>query len=162
MTPSAISLPTFDFAAFTAALNARRRELSRDWGQLADDLSNQSAALNADLDEGHTMCGGALSRLPDRDDTSCQYAMFALRWMDRAPEDFLVGPVVDVGDTRLPQAGPDRRLRWNLGELYAAVAEQRRERGLTWTALADALDCTPGRLTNLRTARPADLRWSCA
>ena len=155
--PSAISLPTFDFSAFTLALNARRRELGRDWGQLADDLWNQSAGLNTDLDEGHTMCGGALSRLPDRNDTSCQYAMFALRWMNQAPEDFLVGPVIDVGDTRLPEAGPDRRLRWDLGELYAAVDLQRRGRGLTWAALADAVDCSPSRLTNLRTARQADL-----
>ena len=147
----------FDFAAFTAALNARRRELGRDWGQLADDLWKQSAALNNDLDEGHAMCGGALSRLPNRNDTSCQYAMFALRWMDRAPEDFLVGPVVDVGDTRLPVTGPDRRLRWDLGQLYVAVNEQRRERGLTWAALAAAVGCTHSRLTNLRTARQADL-----
>src|SRR4051812_9038914 len=116
--PAAISLPTFNFSAFTAALDARRRELNLDWAQLADDLWNQSAALNADLDEGHTMCGGALSRLPNRDDTSCQYAMSALRWMNRPPEDFLVGAVVDVGDTRLPEAGPNRRLRWDLGQLY--------------------------------------------
>jgi hypothetical protein len=85
MSSSTISLPTFDFAAFTAALNARRRELGLDWGQLAADLWDQSAALNADLDEGHTMCGGALSRLPNRNDTSCQYAMFVLRWMDGRP-----------------------------------------------------------------------------
>ena len=157
MSSSATSLPTFDFAAFTAALNARRREFGLDWGQLAADLWDQSAALNADLDEGHTMCGGALSRLPNRNDTSCQYAMFVLRWMDRAPEDFMVGPVVDLGDTRLPRAGHDFRLRWDLGELYAAVDEQRRKRGLTWTALADLLECTHSRLTNLRAARQADL-----
>jgi len=157
VTQPAISLPTFDFAAFTTALNARRRDFGRDWYQLADDLWSQSSDLNAALDEGHTMCGGALSRLPSRNDTSCQYAMFALRWMDRAPEDFLTGPVVDVGDTRLPQADSDSRLRWDLAELYGVVDEQRREHGLTWTALAGALECTPARLTNLRTARQADL-----
>jgi hypothetical protein len=80
-----------------------------------------------------------------------------LRWLGRAPEDFLTGPVVDVGDVRLPDAGPDSRLRWNLNELYAALNEQRRERGLTWAVLAQELDCTPSRLTNLRTARFADM-----
>ena len=157
MQPPTVSLPTFGFNAFTAAFNARRRELGRDWREMADDLWGQSAELNADLDEGHAMCGGALSRLPNRNDTSCQYAMFALRWMGRAPEDFLVGPVVDVGDTRLPEAGPDSRLRWDLAQLHAAVNLHREEQRLTWTALAEIFECSPSRLTNLRTARQADL-----
>jgi hypothetical protein len=83
--------------------------------------------------------------------------LFMLRWLDRAPEDFLTGPVVDVGDTRLPEAGPDARLRWDLSEVHTALNERRRERGLTWTELARELDCTPSRLTNLRTARLADM-----
>ncbi len=80
-----------------------------------------------------------------------------LRWLDRAPEDFLTGAVVDVGDTRLPRPGPDSRLRWNLGELHAALNAQRQERGLSWRDLAETLGCTPSRLTNLRTARQADM-----
>jgi hypothetical protein len=64
---------------------------------------------------------------------------------------------MDVGDVRLPDAGPDSRLRWDLGQLHDALNERRRERGITWTALAAELDCTPSRLTNLRTARLADM-----
>ncbi len=62
-----------------------------------------------------------------------------------------------MGDTRLPPAGPDRRLRWDLPALHAALDAQRRARGLTWAELARTLDCTPTRLTNLRTARQADM-----
>ena len=80
-----------------------------------------------------------------------------LRWLDRAPEEFLTGPAVDVGDTRLPRPGPDSRLRWNLSELYVALNAQRQERGLSWRDLAETLGCTPSRLTNLRTARQADM-----
>ncbi|HEY0519142.1 MAG TPA: hypothetical protein VGC84_06580 [Ilumatobacteraceae bacterium] len=80
-----------------------------------------------------------------------------LRWLHRAPEDFLTGPAVDVGDTRLPRAGLDSRLRWNLSQLYAALNAQRQERGLTWSDLGSMLGCTPSRLTNLRTARQADM-----
>ena len=69
-----------------------------------------------------------------------------LRWLDRAPEDFLTGPVVDVGDVTLPEAGTDRRLRWDLSELHAALDDERRVRNLTWAELADELDCTPARL----------------
>ena len=80
-----------------------------------------------------------------------------LRWLDRAPEDFLTGPVVDVGDVTLPEAATDRRLRWDLSELHAALDDERRVRNLTWADLADQLDCTPARLTNLKTARFADM-----
>ncbi len=96
-------------------------------------------------------------RLHRRGTISCQYALFMLRWLGRAPEEFLIGPVVDVGDVQLPQAGPDSRLRWNLNGLYTALDEERIERGLTWARLADTLGCTPSRLTNLRTARLADM-----
>jgi hypothetical protein len=82
---------------------------------------------------------------------------FVLRWLRRAPEDFLAGPVVDVGDVRLPEAGMDSRLRWNLTQLHEVRNEQRRERDLTWAELAQELDCTPSRLTNLRTAHFADM-----
>ena len=80
-----------------------------------------------------------------------------LRWLGKAPEDFLTGPKVEVGDVRLPEAGPDRRLRLDLGELHTMLNEHRQERGLTWAELAAELDCTPARLTNLRTARLADM-----
>ena len=80
-----------------------------------------------------------------------------LRWLGRAPEDFLSGPVDDVGDVALPEAGTDRRLRWDLQELHAALDDERRARSLTWAALADELDCTPARLTNLKRARFADM-----
>jgi hypothetical protein len=80
-----------------------------------------------------------------------------LRWLRQAPEDFLAGPVLDVGDVRLPEVGADSRLRWNLNQLHTALNERRQQQRLTWAQLADELDCTPSRLTNLRTARLADM-----
>ncbi len=103
------------------------------------------------------MCSGALVRTAKRETMSCQYALTLLRWIRRAPEDFLVGAVVDVGDVRLPAAGSERRLRWTLSELHAALNERRHQRRLTWAALAEEIHCTPNRLTNLKTARLADM-----
>lgn len=80
-----------------------------------------------------------------------------LRWLGRAPEEFLIRAVVDVGDTRLAQPGPDRRLRWDLSELYAALNSRRQARGVAWVELARVISCTHSRLTNLRTARQADM-----
>jgi len=150
------SLPDFDFAAFYAAFDAGRRDRGLGWYEFADELWEQSSDLNAQCTD-HPLCGGAVSRLGARGAASCQYALFMLRWLGRAPEEFLIGPVADVGDVRLPEPGPGSRLRWDLNQLHTALNEQRRERGLTWQELAEEIGCTPGRLTNLRTARQADM-----
>jgi hypothetical protein len=150
-------LPTFDFAAFYGALDDERRGRGLDWYALADELWQQSSALNAQRPDDHPLCGGAVQRLGERGATSCQYALFMLRWLDRAPEEFLTGPVVDVGDVALPEAGADHRLRWDLSEVHRALDDARRGRGLTWAQMADELDCTAARLTNLKTARFADM-----
>ena len=92
-----------------------------------------------------------------RGETSCQYALFMLRWLGRPQEDFLAGPARQDGDTTLPEPGPGSRLRWDLHRLHTALNERRRFRGLTWAQLGQELGCTPSRLTNLRTAREADL-----
>lgn len=107
------ALATFDFAAFFAAVDDARREQDMGWFDLADELWEQSAQLNAERDD-HPLCGGAVSRLGARGETSCQYALYLLRWLGQAPEEFLTGPAVDVGDVRLPDPGPDSRLRWDL------------------------------------------------
>lgn len=151
------ALPVFDGSALISALDAQRADRGLGWTALADELWQQSPQLNAQLAD-HALCPGALVRTAKRGTMSCQYALIILRWIRRAPEEFLTGPVVDVGDIRLPEAGPDSRLRWDLGQLHAALDQRRRERHLTWAALARELQCTPSRLTNLRTARLADMQ----
>ncbi len=146
----------FDGKAMIAALDAQRSRRDLDWNVLALELWEQSSDLNAQLcDDG--LCPGALVRTAQRGTMSCQYALIILRWIRCAPEDFLTGPVVDVGDVALPQAGPARRLRWDLSQLHESLDEHRLERKLTWVALAAELGCTPSRLTNLRKARLADM-----
>ena len=149
-------LATFDGAALIAALDAQRADRALDWAALADVLYGQSHELNAELAD-NCLCSGALVRTAKRGTMSCQYALILLRWIGQAPEDFLTGSVNHVGDTTLPDAGPDRRLRFDLPSLYAALNQERRARGHTWAGLADVLACTPARLTNLRTARLADM-----
>jgi hypothetical protein len=149
-------LASFDGEALIAALDGRRQDRGLTWTRLADELWMQSSELNARLG-GDALCPGALYRTSLRKTMTCQYALPLLRWLQQDPEDFLDGSVAGTAPTTLPDAGPDRRLRWDLSELYAAVDERRREHGLTWTALGEQLGCTPSRLTNLRTARLADM-----
>ena len=148
---------TFDCGALYEALDERRIARGLGWYELADLLWEQSADLNAQREGDHPLCGGAVQRLRVRDSTSCQYALFMLRWLGTAPEEFLLGPTVEVGDVSLPETGADRRLRWDLAELHAELDHQRRERALTWADLGHELGCTPSRLTNLRSARMADM-----
>ena len=88
-----------------------------------------------------------------RRNISCQHALFMLRWIGRAPEDFVADPAAGSAGVGLPLAGPDRRLRWNLGALYDAMNARRRDENLTWQSLADLLGCTQSQLTGIRTAR---------
>ena len=150
------TLPVFDCVALFQALDQARRQRGLDWFPLAAELWQQSAQLNAERAD-HPLCGGAIMRLPQRQAISCQHALFMLRWLGRPPEDFLTGPTVDVGNAALPAADSGSRLRWDLPELYAAVNGRRHDQDLTWAALAELLACTPSRLTNLRTARFADM-----
>src|SRR6478752_5075834 len=121
------TLVSFDGQAMIGALDARRSSLGLDWNALALELWHQSRDLNEELSD-HRLCPGALVRTAKRGTMSCQYALIILRWIGRAPEDFLTGPVIDVGDVRLPEAGSDSRLRWDLSQVHAALNERRRDR----------------------------------
>jgi hypothetical protein len=143
----------FDGAALFSALDARRTELGLSWRQVADQLWQLSSELN-DRRHDHPISPSTITKMADKPTTSCQHALFMLRWLDRNPESFLVG-APDGDDPRfaLPRVGPDRRLRWSLKLLWACTDEKRREEGLTWSQLADLLECTPSQLTGLKTAR---------
>ena len=156
MTATLETIAEFDGDALIHALDEARLAHGLTWTSLADELWMQTSELNERLG-GDALCPGALYRTSLRKTMTGHYALPLLRWLDAAPEDFLDGPVVDVGETGLPAAGPHERLRWNLPELYTALDERRREAELTWTALAVIIGCTPSRITNLRTARLADL-----
>lgn len=147
---------SFDCGALFDALDAQRRQRGLGWYELADELWAQSSLLNAAKGD-HPICGGAIQRFGARGAISCQYSLFMLRWLRRAPEDFLTGDVRSVGSVALPKTGPDRRLRWDLSELHAAVNAQRLEHRWTWAQLSEELETTPGRLTNLRGARLTDM-----
>src|SRR3954449_368159 len=99
-------MAVFDGGALIAALDAQRVARALDWNGLAQELYAQSHELNAELLD-HSVCPGALVRTARRGTMSCQYALMLLRWIDRPPEDFLAGSTAEVGDGRLPDAGPD-------------------------------------------------------
>ncbi len=144
----------FDIGALYSALDDKRTELGISWRRVADQLWELSAELN-DRRRDHPISPATLTNMAKNPRISCQHALFMLRWLGRAPESFLTGATGDEAGFALPAAGTDRRLRWSLKLLYAAMDEKRRADGLTWPRLAAILGCSSNQLTGLRTARYA-------
>jgi hypothetical protein len=150
----------FDTQALYRALDAQRAERELTWPGVARQLWEMSAELANRRGEDHPIAASTLTNVAKRGDTSCQHALFMLRWLGRVPEDFVADAPASTR-APLPTAGPDRRLRWHLHAtprrdvpgLYEALAERRRERQLRWPELARELRCGPSQLTGLRTAR---------
>jgi hypothetical protein len=142
----------FDVSALYAALDDRRTTLDISWPRVAKQIWELSSDLN-DRRRDHPISPSTLTNMAQNPRTSCQHALFMLRWLGRTPESFLTGATGDDERFALPVAGPDRRLRWALKLLYASMDEKRRQDGLTWRALAVILSCNPNQLTGLRTAK---------
>jgi hypothetical protein len=142
----------FDIAALFEALDSQRRNRALSWQGVAQELWDQSAALNARRND-HPISASTLTGMAKLRDTTCQHALFMLRWLERTPESFMPGSTVHAQRTALPLVGPDLRLRWDLQQLYEALDSQRRERSLTWPQLAHELQCTPSQLSGIKRAR---------
>jgi hypothetical protein len=145
------SATEFDVAALHAALDRRRRDEDLSWAGVARALWQQSAILNQQRGD-HPISASTLTDMQRRGNTSCQHALFALRWIERAPEDFIAEPAPGTR-VALPAADPAHRPRWNLARLYATLDAARTERDATWQQAAKRLGCTPSQLTGLRTAK---------
>ena len=119
----------------------------------AAEIWELSAELNVRRPTDHPMSASTIKGLSEGGDSSCQHALFMLRWLGKSPEFFLRGGGTVPTPESLPDCGPDRRLRWDLRRTYAALDTARRDRDLTWPQLARELRCTPSQLTGIRTAR---------
>jgi hypothetical protein len=139
-------------------LDAKRQAEGLSWSGAAAAIWDMTAALNAARDArglaNHPLSPSTLQNLGKRGNTSCQHALFFLRWLTRTPESFLAGAALDAG-VPLPACGPDRRPRWDLRALHAGLNETRTSRGATWAQTAQDLSCQPAQLTGLKAARYA-------
>jgi hypothetical protein len=140
----------FDHVAFFAAVDGRRREQQLSWTALAAAIWEQSSALNEQRND-HPISPATIKTIADG--TSCQHALFLLRWLDVPPETFIAVPRPGTIGVPLPRVDETQRLRGDLGKLYGALNDARTARGATWQQVADRLRCTPSQLTGLRTAK---------
>jgi AraC-like DNA-binding protein len=146
-------LASFSVVKLHEALDAKRCDLGLSWSAVAAQLWEMSAELNARRPADHPISPSTLKNMATTRRTSCQHALFMLRWLDRTPESFLRPPPDDHGQFTLPSVDSSHRLRWSLKRLHAALDDKRRAEHLTWATLASTIGCSPGQLTGLRTAR---------
>ena len=134
-------------------MDAQRVERGLSWAGAAREMWDLSAELNARRND-HPIVGSTLVNMDRRGASTCQHVLFMLRWLGKAPEDFVPGVVVGKKHA-LPAAGADRRLRWSLPDTYAALDAERERRGLTWREAAVEIRCAPNQLTGIKKARYA-------
>lgn len=140
----------FDSSAFFNAIDEKRRLEQLSWKSLAGVIWNQSRVLN-DRRRDHPISPATIQKMGSG--TSCQHALFLLRWLDLPPEAFIAEPQPGTIGVALPSADDAHRLRWNLRKLYASLNAARTARDATWAQAAARLHCTPSQLTGLRTAK---------
>jgi hypothetical protein len=141
----------FDAVALFEAMDAQRLARGLSWREVANQIWDLSGGLN-ERRRDHPISASTLTGIVKRRDTTCQHALFILRWLGAAPEQFVAGIRRDPGHG-LPVVGPDQRLRWNLKALYDALNTRRMEKRLSWPELVADLRCTAHQLTGIRTAR---------
>lgn len=142
-----------DVHALFRAMDEQRTARGLSWAGAAREMWDLSAELNARRND-HPIVGSTLVNMDKRGASTCQHVLFMLRWLGKAPEEFVPGVVVTKKHA-LPAAGADRRLRWSLLDTYAALDGERERRGLTWKAAAAELGCGPSQLTSMSKLRYA-------
>lgn len=133
------------------AMDAERARRGLSWSAVARDLAESG---NLGIEAGqHPISPTTISGIAKRGDTTCQHALFFLRWLGRTPESFIATPAVSGG--QFPPVDRGLRLRWNLPMLYDALNARRKERALSWAETARDLRCSESQLTGIRTAKYA-------
>lgn len=149
--PAAPALRRFDAAALYAAVDVRRGELGLSWPAVTQAIWETSAILNARRGD-HPIAVTTVTGMATSGRVSCQHALFFLRWLDAAPEEFLAPsrPLpAPAARFALPTADAAHRLRFDLAALAAALGTARTEKGLTLRELAALIRATESQLRGL-------------
>jgi hypothetical protein len=124
----------FDTVALFEALDRRREELGLTWTQVGAQVGVAPSTLTR-------------TRQGLRMEADGMRAM--VRWLGRAPEDFIVGPKQLAGSVPQTSSVPGRVRRVDTSSLYAVLDTRRAAEGRTWADLSAELDLSPGMLTRL-------------
>jgi hypothetical protein len=136
----------FDMQALHTALDDERLARDLSWAELAAEINKPfkgttSIPINV----------STIKNMSKKSSVTSAVVLQVLRWLDRSPESFLSGRLVEpTADEKLPDVGATRILRFDTGAIYAALDDERRRRNLTWKQLVAQLPgFTQSMVTNL-------------
>ncbi len=135
-------LSQFDVPSLWEAMDAKRQALDYSEKEMMDDLNG----LNNNL---VPIARDTVKNMVRRGDTTCQHALHMLRWLNKTPESFLI----NAEEQRPLPFSSEKQLYWSMTALGNAVAEKKKEEGLTWKQVADELGCTLGQASGIRKLR---------
>jgi DNA-binding XRE family transcriptional regulator len=145
----------FDIDALFEALDTQRISKGLSWAGVAKEMWLMAEELNRSRQNDHPLSPSTIVNMSRRGNTTCQHALIFLQWLGRSPESFLCGVSKNQTGTPVQSSSTDRRPRWDLRMLYAAINIRRQEQSMTWAEVAQAIGCSPNQLTGLSTARYA-------
>ncbi len=137
-------MPDFDLSALYDAVDAQRRERGLTWAAATREINCFST-------EGHVMSASTIRGLKSRPIVEGDGLLQVLLWLGRSPESFAPS-VPDASSPRfqLPPPRDGYILRWDTQALYGALDARRRDREMTWKAVAEEVGgFTPAMLTRL-------------
>ena len=132
----------FDVLSLWQAMDAKRQEMGFSETEMMDDLNRVN-------NQRVPMALETVKNMVRRRDTTCQHALHMLRWLNETPESFL-SPLEEK--THLPFSS-DKRLYWSMAALGEAVAEKKKNKGLTWKQVADELGCSQNQASGIQKLR---------
>jgi len=137
-------------AALYAALDEQRRARGLTWAGATREINRPVARPVL-----HPISVSSVTGTRNGRGAEGNIVLQMLLWLDRTPESFVPDhPVPSTPDKILPQPRSDRRLRWDVPALHAALNQRRQEQVMTWTQVADEVGgFTPAMLTGLAQAR---------
>ena len=121
----------FDVDALYAALDERRQSRSWTWRQVMRDINGQFERVPP-----RSIATSTITGMRRRSALEGDGVLQMLRWLGRAPEDFVPGHPQSAPGTALPLVSRGRILRFDVPAIHAAIDARRAEREMTWAEVA--------------------------
>ena len=125
----------FSLAALYAAIDAQRRARGLTWQEAVREISGRSGSVPR-----RSISRSTVANLRNGSTAEGDGVLQMLRWLKRAPEDFVMGSEPAGPAFDLPAVLPHQVLRFDTRALHAALDAQRIERHLTWRQVADEIE----------------------
>jgi transcriptional regulator with XRE-family HTH domain len=130
-------MPDFDMNALYEALDAEREARGLTWADVLRQLNERFERLPS-----RPFAMSTIKGMREKRSVTSAVVLQLLRWLRRAPEDFIPDGVPLTASTALPTIPDTQVLRFDTKALHAALNAARIERGLTWSDVAARLSDT--------------------